>query len=100
MRTVEISKRASGKLAKLFDYLESEWSTKVKNDFIDKFDKAIDRIKGYPESCRETDYVKGLRMLVVTKQTSLVYRFNSKKIIIVTIIDNRMNPEKTKNLNI
>ena len=35
-------------------------------------------------------------MLVVTKQTSLFYRFDSKTIKVVTIFDNRMNPDKLK----
>ena len=35
-------------------------------------------------------------MLVVTKQTSLFYRFDKKTITIVTIFDNRMNPDRLK----
>ena len=35
-------------------------------------------------------------MLVVTKQTSLFYRFDSESITIVALFDNRMNPAKLK----
>ena len=45
MRKVILSKRASHKLEKLLEYLESEWSLKVKNDFIVKLDKSLLQIQ-------------------------------------------------------
>ncbi|MGM0620961.1 MAG: type II toxin-antitoxin system RelE/ParE family toxin [Bacteroidota bacterium] len=80
----------------MLEYLEQEWSLKVKDDFIKKLDKSLNLIQKFPESCPKTDFVKGLHMLVVTKQTSLFYRFDSKTIKVVTIFDNRMNPAKLK----
>lgn len=92
MRKIIISKRASNKLNKLIEYLESEWSIKVKKDFIKKLDKSLKQIQKYPDNCKKTDSVKGLHMLIVTKQTSAYYRFDSKSVTIITIFDNRMNP--------
>ncbi len=94
MRKVVLSKRASKKLNKLLDYLKTEWSLKVKNDFIKKLDKSLLQIQKFPDSGQNTDSVKGINMLVVTKQTSVIYRHDSKSIKIVTIFDNRMNPKK------
>lgn len=96
MRKIKLSKRASKKLDKLFEYLDQEWSREVKEEFIKKLEKAFNQIKSYPESCIKTDSVKGLHMLVVTKQTSVFYRFDSKNIYVVTIFDNRMDPEKLR----
>ncbi len=96
MRKVVLSKRSSNRLGKLLEYLENEWSLKDKNNFLKKLDKSLAQIQKYPESCIETNYVKGLRMLVITKQTSLFYKFNSKTIFIVAIFDNRMNTTKLK----
>jgi plasmid stabilization system protein ParE len=96
MRKIILSKRASNRLEKLLEYLELEWSIKVKKDFIKKLDKSLKQIQKYPDSCQQTDFIKGLHMLVVTKQTSLFYRFDANKITIVTIFDNRMNPKKLK----
>lgn len=96
MRKIVLSKRASVRLEKLLEYLEQEWTLKVKDDFVKKLDKSLNQIQKFPESCPKTDFVKGLHMLVVTKQTSLFYRFDSKAIKIVTIFDNRMNPAKLK----
>ncbi len=94
MRKIILSKRASNRLDKLLEYLEHEWSLKVKDDFIKKLDKSLKQIRNFPESCQKTNVVKGLHMLVVTKQTSVFYRFDSKTIKIVTVFDNRMNPDK------
>jgi plasmid stabilization system protein ParE len=94
MRRLVLSKRASKKLGKLLEYLELEWSVKVQQEFINKLDDSLNHIRKYPKSCIKTDHVKGLHMLVVTKQTSVFYRFNSKAIFVVTIFDNRMNPIK------
>lgn len=96
MRKIVLSKRASNRLDKLLEYLEREWSLKVKDDFIKKLDKSLNQIQKFPESCPKTDYVEGLHILVVTKQTSLYYRFNSKIIKVVTIFDNRMDRVKLK----
>ncbi|MCF8352665.1 MAG: type II toxin-antitoxin system RelE/ParE family toxin [Bacteroidales bacterium] len=97
MRKVIISKRASNKLAKLLEYLEKEWSLKVKNDFIEKLDKAVTQIRKYPKSAEESKAKSGLRKYVVTNQTTVFYRFDSKSVKIVTLFDNRMDPEKLKN---
>jgi plasmid stabilization system protein ParE len=96
MRTIKLSRRASKKLDKLLECLETEWSLEVKSDFIKILDKSLKQIQKYPDSCQQTDFVKGLHILVVTKQTSIFYRFDSKTISVVTIFDNRMNPEKLK----
>ena len=93
-RKVVISKTAERKLDKLFEYLTSEWSIKVKTDFVKKLDSSIDIIKNQPEIFPESRKGKSLRKCVITKQTTLFYRYNSKRINIVTIFDTRQNPNK------
>ena len=96
MRKVIFSIRASKRLEKLLEYLESEWSVRVKKNFIIKLDQALNRVKKFSESTQESEIQKGLHRLIVTKQTTLYYRFDSKTIRIITIFDNRMDPEKLK----
>ena len=93
-RNVIISKIAERKLDKLFDYLTTKWSIKVKNEFIEKLDKSILAIKEQPESFPSSEKRKGLRKCVVTKQTTLYYKFNKNEIKIVTLFDTRKNPKK------
>ena len=93
-RKVVISKTAEKKLDKLFEYLITEWSVKVKTDFVEKLDSSIVIIKNQPEIFPESKEVKGLRKCVIAKQTTLYYRYNSKRINIVTLFDTRQNPNK------
>ena len=93
-RKVVISKTAERKLEKLFEYLIKEWSLKVKKDFVEKLDSSIEIIKNQPEIFPESKKGKSLRKCVVTKQTTLYYRYNSKRINIVTLFDTRQDPNK------
>jgi plasmid stabilization system protein ParE len=94
IRKVAISKTAERKLDELFSYLIENWSNKVKNDFIRKLDSSIEVIKNKPEIFPESKKGKNLRKCVITKQTTLFYRFTSKQINVVTIFDTRQNPVK------
>ena len=99
IRKVVISKTAEKKLNELFNYLIEKWSIKVKNDFIEKLESSIEIIKNKPEIFPESKKGKNLRKCVITKQTTLFYRSNSKFIYVVTIFDTRQNPLKlNKNL--
>lgn len=93
-RKVVISKTAETKLEKLFEYFIEKWSVEVKKDFVEKLDSSIEIIKNQPEIFPESKKGKGLRKCVITKQTTLYYRYNSKRINIVTLVDTRQNPNK------
>ena len=58
MREIILSKRAAQKLDKLFKYLESEWSLKVKNNFAEKLDQILSHLKIFPEIGQKTNLVK------------------------------------------
>jgi len=95
-RKVIISNLATKKLESLFEYLVNKWSVKVKNEFIAKLDKSIHLIKKQPKSFPSSEKEIGLRKCVITKQTTLYYRFDDKTIKIVTIFDTRQHPKKLK----
>lgn len=95
-RNVIISKLASKKLEKLFDYLIENWSVKTKNKFVIKLDKSIDIIKKQPYSFPISKKGNDLRKCVITKQITLYYRFNDTAIIVVTFFDTRQHPNKLK----
>ena len=95
-RQVVFSKRARNKLEKLLNYLETEWSLKVKNEFIVKLDRRILQISRHPASCPESEYFPDLHKCVVTKQTTLYYRVKEEEIEVITLFDNRQDPNKLK----
>ncbi len=95
-RKVIISKTAEKRLEKLFEYLIENWSLKVKIDFVKKLDNKIDLLKSHPNGFPKSIKEKGLRKCVITKQTTLFYKFDSERIYIITVFDTRQNPEKLK----
>jgi len=92
-REIRISKRAMKKLDNLLDFLEKEWSVKVKHKFILKLDKLLNQIQKLPDSFPESEKIRGLRKCVLTSQTTVFYKYSDTTIDIVTIFDNRQNPK-------
>jgi len=92
-REIRLSVRAMKKLDNLLIFPEKEWSTKVKNDFLRKLDKSLKQIQKLPGSCAESEKIRGLRKCIVTKQTTIYYKASDTTIDIVTIFDNRQDPE-------
>jgi len=88
-----LSKRAIKNLERLLVYLEEDWSLKVKHSFIQKFDKSLKQIQKLPDSFPESEILRGLRKCVVTRQTTIFYKYSDTTIDIAAIFDNRQNPK-------
>lgn len=67
-----------------------------KNNYVEKFDEIVNQLRTFPEIGQETELVKDLRRLVITKQTTIYYRYDNKNVKIATIFDTRMDPKKIK----
>ena len=92
-RKLFFSKNAANRLFLLLDYLETKWSTKVRNDFELKFNNCIEIINKLPESFPKSDKNKVRHKCVVTKQTTILYKFNTKEIQIISVFDTRQDPK-------
>lgn len=77
---------------KIVAYLELEWSERVKQNFINKLFKAIQQIADKPMMYPTSEIKKNIRRCVVSKHTTVYYKFSSKELEIITIQDNRQNP--------
>ena len=98
MKNIFLTKKAADLLENLFQYLENEWSVKARDEFITKFENAVFQIQMFPEIAPISKEVPTLHKYILTKQTSVFYRVEKKSITIITIFDNRMNPDVLKNL--
>jgi plasmid stabilization system protein ParE len=90
---VYLSPIAESKLNELLLYLVEEWSVKSKTIFLKKLKQKTTQISVHPKSCVQSEAFPGLFRLVIEKHISLYYRINGDEIEIITIIDNRQNPE-------
>ncbi len=97
---VFISEIAENRLIALAEYLLTNWGFKVKKEFLAKLDQKITRISIQPESCPQSQGMKGIYRCVVSKQTSFYYRidFQKEEIEIITFFDVRQKPHKLKKL--
>lgn len=93
---VYLSPLAEYKLIRLTEYLEKEWGVTSKNKFPDKLKQKFDQISLQPQSSPLTEEFDSVYWSVVTHQCSLYYRINGDEIEIITITDNRQDPEKTR----
>ena len=82
---------AEAKIEDLLIFLETNWNTKVKNDFLEKLNLKMSQVSQLPHSCQQSKHFPGLYKCFVTKQTSFYYRVNMKReeIEVVTFFDNR-----------
>jgi plasmid stabilization system protein ParE len=88
------SEEALKNLRNIFDYLETNWTLRESQKFSRLLEKQIKRIEKNPYLFAESKVLNGLRKSVLSPQTSMYYRLNNNEIQIVTLFDNRQNPEK------
>jgi len=94
MRDIKLSKRAVRRLQELLEYLDNEWSESVKKKFVKELDQSLRLIRRNPASFPKTDFVKSLHRCVVTKHITLYYTYDESTVFIVTLFDNRQNPQR------
>ncbi len=93
-REIIFSKNAEKNLLDLLEYLELKWSIKVRDEFISKLDKSIYLIQNEPDIFPKSQINKNQYRCVLSKQTTIYYKYNSKQIRILSLFDTRQNPIK------
>ncbi len=89
------TRQAESRLLEISEYLISEWSIKELRDFSSALKKNLDAIVLYPYSFRISSE-NANREALITTHNLLVYKVENNQIILLTIWDTRMNPEKRK----
>lgn len=90
---VFLSPLAEYKLTKLL-YLEEEWGKPSKEKFLQKLEQKSSQISRNPQSNPQTEEFDDVYWCVVTPQSSYYNQVLNKEIEIITITDNRQNPDK------
>jgi plasmid stabilization system protein ParE len=81
-------------LKKTIDYLEQRWTQKEIKKFAKLLDKQLNIIQQNPQIFPISNKSKGIRKSVLSKQTTIYYKINSNKIFLLTLFDNRQDPNK------
>ena len=77
-------------------YIKEKWGNKSAEDFINRIDTIANIISVFPQLGKIIHPQKQIRALVISKQTTLVYRVKSDSIILLNLFDNRQEPDKLK----
>ena len=90
---VWISERAEENLDLIFEYLDQNWPTKVKEDFKEKLLKQVGILRQNPYIFPDSNLKKGVRKCLISKQNAMYYRINRAEVEIITIQDTRQDPK-------
>jgi plasmid stabilization system protein ParE len=93
---VTFSSRAENNLDDIVAYLEMEWSTKVKENFLALLKEKIKFISENPGMYQASAKRKSIRRCVVGDQNILYYKIKKDEVEIITIQDGRKNPKWLK----
>ena len=91
---VFLSPLAEYKLTRLLAYLEEEWGTPSKDKFLEKLKEKLAQISSHPRSNPLAEDFDDIFWCVITSQSSFYYRIIKQEIEVITITDNRQNPDK------
>ena len=80
----------------IINYLERKFSEKDISKFAKKFDKQLKIIRTSPKSFPLSPNSNSVRRTIVAKLTSIYFKIDGDTINIVSISDNRKNPDKIK----
>lgn len=92
------SNEALGNLKTIIEYFENNWTEKEIKKFARLLDNRISFLASNPYAFPATNHPKKLRKVVISKQTSIFYQPFEDHVRIVSLFDNRRNPERLKKL--
>jgi len=84
---------AKSRLDSIHEYLAHNWSVKEVAGFYDKLEKKIGMISKNPYYFVTSTIKKTIKRCVVTDQVSIIFEIDDNRIVILALIDNRINPK-------
>ena len=88
------SSEALKNMESIFLYLEENWTQRELRKFAKLLDKQIKLIQSNPFLFEKSDKSIDVRRSVLNKLITIYYRVRFSEIQILTLFDNRQNPEK------
>ena len=88
------SDEALNNLRGIIDYFENRWTERQIKKFAQLLDKQLKLIEDNPYLFSQTVISDGLRKAVLSSQTTIYYRITDNEVRIITLFDNRQNPNK------
>ncbi len=90
------SDEALENLKGIIEYLEKNWTTREIKKFVRLLDKNLNLIKDNPEIFPKSDQSETFRWAVISKQVSIFYNTENRVVHVISLYDNRQNPNRLK----
>lgn len=87
---------AQNELNAIYDYLEANWTFREIKFFSMELERILSLICKFPYIFPASLSKKSVRRCTISKQTSLYYKINKNQIVIISLFDNRRNPNTLK----
>lgn len=88
-REIVWAKRADKKYILILEYLNQEWGKDVTEAFIQRTYAFLDILVDFPEIGPIQNPDRNIRGFTLTKQTTIFYRLDNNKIILLNFFNNR-----------
>jgi len=92
------SELALANLKEIISYFESQWTEKELHKFAQKLEKRLSSIESNPHLFPQINYSENIRKSVLSKQTTIFYQVINQEIRLITLFDNRQNPQRLNDL--
>jgi plasmid stabilization system protein ParE len=89
------SPRATKTFNAIIEYLEANFTDKEISAFLRKTNRVLAVISDKPDIFKPDEAVRNAHNVVITRQTSLIYRIKKDKIELAYFWDNRRKPRRT-----
>ncbi len=93
---IDWADEARQNLDSIIEYLQNRWTNKEISNFFKKLDKRIDIISRNPHAYPIIDLRSDLRRSILTEQTSIYYEIKTDSVVILSLFDNRKDPDSLK----
>ena len=87
---------ALNNLDDIIDYLTSRWTDREISNFYKLLDKMLVLISKSPHSFPDSELKTNVKRSVLSKQTTVYFEVKTNSIVILSLFDNRKNPESLK----
>lgn len=92
IKKVYFTRRANRDLNQLVNNIEENQSPKIAKEFLNDFERVLDRVQEHPEMFEVSQKIKGTRRGLFHKYGAFLYRVFKQSIRVITLFDTRKKP--------
>ncbi len=90
------NKRAAKQLEELQEYLEQEFGIDTVKKFTNRLFKFLELLIRYPHIGTLENKTENIRGFLLHRHTTIIYRVKGNSVYILSLFDNRQNPNRKK----